>query len=72
MLGADYAGYFDVGNAQQLGALVRRCADSAEFLALLHSQCQARAGLFTPPEEKRLVLNLFHNILTPRAKKATS
>ncbi len=72
MLGADYAGYFDVGNAQQLGVLLRRCADSAEFLALLHSQCQARAGLFAPPEEKRLVLNLFHHILTPRAKKATS
>ncbi len=70
MLGADYQGYFDVGNAQQLGALLRRCADSPEFLALLQSQCQRRAGLFAPLEEKRLVLNLLHEIFTSRTTKA--
>jgi putative glycosyltransferase (TIGR04348 family) len=72
MLGADYAGYFEVGNAQQLGALLVRCAESPEFLALLHRQCQRRAGLFAPLEEQRGVLNLMHEITASRTTKATS
>jgi putative glycosyltransferase (TIGR04348 family) len=71
MLGADYSGYFEVGNAQQLAALLRRCADSPEFLDLLQSQCQHRAGLFAPLEEKRLVLNLAHELTVPSTTKAT-
>ncbi len=71
MLGADYQGYFDVGSAEQLGALLSRCAGSPEFLALLQSQCQRRAGLFAPPEEKRLVLNLLHELITHSTTKAT-
>ena len=58
MLGADYAGYFPVGDAAALAALVRRCAAEPEFLALLQSQCKRRAPLFAPDAEQRHVLNL--------------
>ena len=58
MLGADYAGYFDVGDAAGLAALVRRCAEEPAFLAHLQNQCAQRAQLFEPSLEKHLVLNL--------------
>lgn len=58
MLGDDYAGYFELGHAAQLAALVGRCASDAAFLQHLTDQCARRAALFEPGEEKRLVLNL--------------
>ena len=58
MLGADYAGYFAVGNDAQLAALLQRCAAEPAFLECLHRQCAQRAPLFETPLEKRLVLNL--------------
>ena len=70
MLGRAYSGYFDVGDAQQLGALLMRCAASPEFLALLQGQCQHRASLFAPLEEKRLVLNLLDEFVTYTTTKA--
>ena len=63
MLGADYAGYFEVGDAVGLAALVKRCAAEPEFLAHLQSQCHQRAELFEPDVEKRLVLNLVSSAL---------
>ena len=58
MLGADYAGYFEVGDDVQLAALVLRCAAEPAFLARLQSQCEQRAALFNPQREKRLVIRL--------------
>ena len=58
MLGKDYAGYFELGSAAELAALVRRCAAEPDFLALLQRQCQQRAPLFQPEHERRLVINL--------------
>ncbi len=58
MLGANYAGYFALGNDAQLAALVQRCAVDAPFLALLQGQCRQRAGLFGTDLEKRNVINL--------------
>jgi putative glycosyltransferase (TIGR04348 family) len=58
MLGPDYAGYFPLGDAVALAQLIAQTKDDANFLALLHSQCQARAYLFEPSEEKRRVINL--------------
>ena len=55
MLGDDYAGYFDLGHAAQLAALVRRCATDKPFLQQLADQCARRAVLFAPGEEKRQV-----------------
>ena len=43
MLGADYFGYFEVGDAPGLAALVQRCGTEPAFLALLQSQCVQRA-----------------------------
>lgn len=63
MLGETYAGYFSPGDDAQLAALVRRCAAEPDFLALLQSQCNARADLFSPGEEKRLVINLLVSAL---------
>ena len=65
MLGAHYAGYFALGDVAQLAALLRRCAAEADFLALLQRQCQARAYLFEPREEQRLVINLLKTALEP-------
>lgn len=63
MLGADYAGYFEVGNVENLAALVKRCADEPVFLTHLQSQCVLRAELFEPDVEKRLVLKLLSSAL---------
>ncbi|MGB4117474.1 MAG: selenoneine biosynthesis selenosugar synthase SenB [Polaromonas sp.] len=63
MLGADYAGYFEVGDALALTALLKRCATEPAFLAHLQSQCAQRAELFEPALEKRLVLNLVNSAL---------
>ena len=63
MLGETYAAYFSPGDDAQLAALVRRCAAEPDFLALLQSQCNARASLFSPDEEKRLVINLLASAL---------
>ena len=66
MLGADYSGYFELGNDAQLAALVQRCAVEPAFLARLRHQCAQRAPLFAPHIEKRLVLNLVTTALTQR------
>ncbi len=58
MLGADYEGYFPVGDAPALADLVRRCAADASFLARLKAQCSQREDLFDTATEKRHVLNL--------------
>lgn len=58
MLGADYAGYFPVGDDTALAALLQRCAADRDFLAFLEKQCGQRSHLFEPSEEKRRVINL--------------
>jgi putative glycosyltransferase (TIGR04348 family) len=55
MLGADYAGYFPVGDALALAELLRRCETDAAFLAHLNVQCAARAPLFLPEGEAAAV-----------------
>lgn len=55
MLGADYAGYFPVGDAAALAELLSRCETDPAFLALLRNQCAARAPLFTPQREAAAV-----------------
>jgi len=58
MLGADYAGYFDWGNAEQLVGLLRRCRYDAAFLTHLQAQCAARAPLFAREAEQLAVHQL--------------
>jgi putative glycosyltransferase (TIGR04348 family) len=67
MLGADYAGYFALGDDAQLAALLRRCAAEPDFLARLQGQCALRAPLFAPQAEKQHVLNLVASELSRTA-----
>ena len=63
MLGADYAGYFDWGDAQALAALLRQCQNSPPFYALLQSQCAARAALFLPQAEQTALVALVRSLV---------
>lgn len=67
MLGADYAGYFPVGDAQALAALIDRIAQDSGFEALLRRQCAARAPLFAPAAEQAALADLVDNLLRARA-----
>ena len=62
MLGADYAGYFEPGNAAQLAHLLRQARATQHhgdgLLARLAAQCALRAPLFAPEAEQRALLNL--------------
>ena len=69
MLGADYAGYFDLGDAAALTALVQRCKTQPAFLSDLERQCAQRAALFQPAAEKRLVLHLTKEALSQLASR---
>ena len=51
MLGRDYHGWFDVGDATALAALASRCAGDRPFLHRLERQCASRAPLFSPMAE---------------------
>lgn len=72
MLGAGYAGYFPVRDDAALAALLLRCATDAGFLARLEQQCRARAPLFAPDAEKRLVLNLVLSALSAAPPRKNS
>ncbi|MDO8438670.1 MAG: selenoneine biosynthesis selenosugar synthase SenB [Telluria sp.] len=62
MLGADYAGYFEPGDAAQLARLIDRCIAEPAFYAELRRQCAARAPLFAPEMERASVLELVDNL----------
>jgi putative glycosyltransferase (TIGR04348 family) len=65
MLGADYAGYFPVGNHEALAALIARTAADPAYLALLKRQCAGRAPLFSPQREQAAVRQLVRTLLVP-------
>jgi putative glycosyltransferase (TIGR04348 family) len=58
MLGEDYPGWFAVGDAAALAALVRRCIDSPDFVEGLRSHCAAKAPRFSPAIEQAQVRRL--------------
>jgi putative glycosyltransferase (TIGR04348 family) len=63
LLGADYEGYFRVGDAATLAALMRRFRRDAAFASRLHAQCAAREPLFLPAVERRAVRTLVAGLL---------
>ena len=68
MLGADYAGYFDWGDAAALAALLRRCQSRQRgdpLLETLAAQCRRRAPLFDPAAERAAVRRLAGDLLEP-------
>ena len=66
LLGADYAGCFDWGDAQGLVALLKRARDDALMLPALQAQCARRAPLFEPAQERRTLLALLARLIGDR------
>jgi glycosyltransferase involved in cell wall biosynthesis len=67
MLGAGYAGYFAVGNDEELARLLDRVGRDRDFLARLTAQCAARAPLFEPARERADVNRLVDDALEHRS-----
>ena len=63
MLGSDYAGYCEPGDADGLAAWIERCRDEPAILAQLSRQCAARAPLFEPERERATLLTLIDDLL---------
>jgi putative glycosyltransferase (TIGR04348 family) len=63
MLGEDYAGYFEPGDAAALARLADRVARDPRFHARLLHQCAARRRLFAPARERAALLDLVDNLL---------
>jgi len=68
MLGEDYAGYFEHGDAHALAALLRRCRAGLanpgdDLLGRLRAQCQLRAPLFDPAAEQAALRQLVQDLL---------
>ena len=69
LLGADYGGYFAVGDAAALAGLMHRVAADAAFVARLRAQCALREPRFTPAAERAAVRSLLADMLTGAADK---
>jgi glycosyltransferase involved in cell wall biosynthesis len=65
LLGADYGGTFDWGDAAALAALLQRARDDAAMLPSLQIQCARRAPLFAPAHERQTLLSLLAPLLQP-------
>jgi putative glycosyltransferase (TIGR04348 family) len=63
MLGPGYGGYFEPGDAQGLARLLQRARDEPDMLRGLQAQCQARAALFSPDEERTRLLGILRGLL---------
>jgi putative glycosyltransferase (TIGR04348 family) len=61
MLGDDYEGYFEHGNAAQLASLLQRCR-AGNLLGRLRDQCALRSPLFDPQAERQAVLRLVDDL----------
>ncbi len=62
MLGGDYGGYFPLGDAAALAALLRACRDTPGRLEALRAQCELRAPLFAPTAEREALLALLQEL----------
>jgi putative glycosyltransferase (TIGR04348 family) len=63
LLGADYGGYFPVGDDAALATLLTRCRDDADMLAALSSQVAARTPLFAPEAEATALARIVADLL---------
>ena len=62
LLGRDYPGVFDWGDASALAALLERARDDEAMLPALRASCDARAGLFHPERERQTLLTLLSGL----------
>lgn len=58
MLGADYPGWFPVGSAEGLAALIARAVRDPRYYARLSRHCAERASFFSPVQECAAVCSL--------------
>jgi putative glycosyltransferase (TIGR04348 family) len=58
ILGANYPGYFDVGNTKQLARLLTRAETSTEYLAELRDRGEKLVNVFDPRREEQAWLQL--------------
>jgi glycosyltransferase involved in cell wall biosynthesis len=74
MLGPDYQGYFEHGDAPALADLLLRCREgqahpandpAPPLLERLHAQCSLRAPLFAPEAERAALLQLLQELRNP-------
>jgi putative glycosyltransferase (TIGR04348 family) len=65
LLGADYPGYFNVGDTRELGRLLIRAEADPNFLSLLKSKCNKLANLFEPAREQRAWKDLLVELRRP-------
>ena len=70
LLGVDYAGYFPVGDAAALAALMQRFAGEAGFAHRIQAECREREPRFAPAEEARAVRALLADMLAARPPRA--
>jgi putative glycosyltransferase (TIGR04348 family) len=63
MLGRDYPGYFEVGDASGLARLLVRAWEDGEFRRSLGRACRKRHPLFRPQAEQRAVRRLVTGLL---------
>ncbi|NJD34971.1 MAG: TIGR04348 family glycosyltransferase [Betaproteobacteria bacterium] len=65
MLGADYPGWFPVGNAERLAELMTRTVQDPGYYASLSRHCAERVSLFSPARECAAVCSLLDPIRQP-------
>ena len=63
MLGSDYPGYFEAGDAAGLADALQRARAEPSFVRELAAACRARRALFTPAAESRAVHRLVAGLL---------
>lgn len=63
MLGKNYRGYFEPGNASALAQRLVQACEDREYLRLLEQQCATRRMLFSPTAERRALLHLVTKLL---------
>jgi putative glycosyltransferase (TIGR04348 family) len=63
MLGADYAGYFPMGDSKALARMIDQTVADPVLYVLLKAQCNARAPQFSPEREQAAVLQLVDNLV---------
>jgi putative glycosyltransferase (TIGR04348 family) len=64
MLGEDYPGYFPLGDARALAALIDRFLHDGDFREHLNAVCQRRRPLFSVDAESFAVNHLLQDLLT--------
>lgn len=70
MLGDDYPGYFDCGDADALARLIGRGRTEPNFLSRLRVACAERAALFTPRRERTALCALVSELTRRRHASA--